>query len=1147
MACKHAWPRPHVRRGGGILVSVACAAGVGFAAQGAGWIATEATETEAPIHFRSLDDVHDDFVNLNQPPVRPLYISDDFQDIYAVNPHDSTVVHFDASYSGVPVNTWRVPWNPVSIAPWNDPVAGPTGGHERLLVVCRGSFCLVSLDPAAGRILDVLTLPAEPGDLLVDQAANRAFVSCSVVDQVVEIDLTVPKVVATYDIPSKHPLHMSWDGTDVLVAPLISGNNSVVHKFAGGQGRQALSKGILDLEVETTVPATDALPDEDLFRINRTTGQVEVVAVDVSTILLGNGVNPVTQELWQLNVDLNNKNPAQQSEADLNGDISRNQLSIVDLTTGTSTAVDLDVRLPSGAVDPARSMGKPLGPYFLPPGVPAEGFGYVVGALSDHVVLLDQQGAVARRFSVQDGAIPRAVVVDHAQGYVLVYCWGTNEIEVHIHGGGGAFVTSLDLGFDPLPQVVQEGRRVFYDGGHSGGNNASCETCHVDGRTDMEEWNLSNLPADDKGPMVTQTLAGIDRAMSFHWRGEQLNGLIDFNPTFVNLLDGTLLDETSGEFAAFEAFVLSLREIANPFEDERRILSMASSPELIPPTFPAQTGNPMRGQNLYHDVPTVGPLSCNVCHTLPTGTNGDIFQDALGDPLPERDRFLVTAFNGMFRKRQTIHPVTFTVPQPQNMSNVQNYPLIGAGFAHAGTVNSLLKFVDILFNGQNAADVEAFLHQLDSGIAPAAHEAVLVAKSNISKGGRRVLLHLIPQAQRGNIDLVAFGEVTLSGARRPLRWLYDPALDAFLPEDTSLAPRPYSFFTMQANNDIASNVFCGVPLGMGERFGVDLDGDDLWNGDETALGTDPLDRDSDGDGYWDGHEVKNGGDPLDPGVQSNDVTDPVISDLKLDWIAARQAKISWRTDEPTSFDVTYGTTVGPTQSVSGDRLKKVHSAVLNRLLPSTVDDSVRTVRSFVYTGTLAASDREGNTVVVPLPDDMETTPFSEVLDPGGPRTVVLGDLAWGTLAFGLPPNQGVLASATAGADFKINGPPALPAPDFVFVARVLVLAAGQHVPIVSNTFTTSGPTTFTVAGMPPPMSGPFVLSTATDANGQAQFDFTQLGLASGDTVILNIEGAGPTPAGYDPIDPTPPNFGNLNRWSFADTPANFRQISVQIP
>ncbi|MFX0099418.1 MAG: PKD domain-containing protein [Candidatus Hodarchaeota archaeon] len=44
---------------------------------------------------------------------------------------------------------------------------------------------------------------------------------------------------------------------------------------------------------------------------------------------------------------------------------------------------------------------------------------------------------------------------------------------------------------------------------------------------------------------------------------------------------------------------------------------------------------------------------------------------------------------------------------------------------------------------------------------------------------------------------------------------------------------------------------------------ADEDGDELTNGEEIEIGTDPLDEDTDGDGYTDGEEIEAGSDPLD--------------------------------------------------------------------------------------------------------------------------------------------------------------------------------------------------------------------------------------------------------------------------------------------
>ena len=46
-------------------------------------------------------------------------------------------------------------------------------------------------------------------------------------------------------------------------------------------------------------------------------------------------INPATGQVWQLNTDANNKNPAKQTEASIRGDIVVNQLSISTLPTTT--------------------------------------------------------------------------------------------------------------------------------------------------------------------------------------------------------------------------------------------------------------------------------------------------------------------------------------------------------------------------------------------------------------------------------------------------------------------------------------------------------------------------------------------------------------------------------------------------------------------------------------------------------------------------------------------------------------------------------------------------------------------------------------------------------------------------------------------
>lgn len=59
-----------------------------------------------------------------------------------------------------------------------------------------------------------------------------------------------------------------------------------------------------------------------------------------------------------------------------------------------------------------------------------------------------------------------------------------------------------------------------------------------------------------------------------------------------------------------------------------------------------------------------------------------------------------------------------------------------------------------------------------------------------------------------------------------------------------------------------------------EESELDYDGDSLTNGEEEALGTDPLEPDTDNDGVFDWDEVEfHGSDPLDPDTDGDDLND----------------------------------------------------------------------------------------------------------------------------------------------------------------------------------------------------------------------------------------------------------------------------------
>jgi hypothetical protein len=235
-------------------------------------------------------------------------------------------------------------------------------------------------------------------------------------------------------------------------------------------------------------------------------------------------------------------------------------------------------------------------------------------------------------------------------------------------------------------------------------------------------------------------------------------------------------------------------------------------------------------------------------------------------------------------------------------------PTIGVGVSATGLKADLLEFINLgvfFAAAKQRRDIAAFVEQADSGLAPAIHESLLLDSSNTMAVAKRLRTYLLAQAQERNCDVVAFGTVDLGAGPQTLRWVWDLSLLIFRAEDSSVPPRPVDFFIKQALAGTGSNVFLGLPVGMGERFGVDSDLDDLYNADELALGTDPLNPDTDGDGFPDGHEVLNGGDPNDPTVGSNDTQAPTVSNVELVYVTGRVAKIRFDADEPVVFDATW--------------------------------------------------------------------------------------------------------------------------------------------------------------------------------------------------------------------------------------------------
>ncbi len=1127
------------------------------------WMALLATVALSPAlaqtaSYIAVDNIEEDFVNLNLPPVRPMMLWGGLE-LYAVNVHDSTVSRY-TSASSLPMSTFRTPWGPVSIAGWVDPFGGASS--EKLLVACRGSYVLAFLDRITGQTIDILELPAEPGDLLVDQTSNQAYITCSAQDLVVEVDLVGVAITRQWTIPSKHPLFMSFDqNNDIVVAPMLSGNNSATERAAGTFiPLDSGPRGILDL-ANPAVATPPGLPDQDLFRILRGPGTVLPQATAMGAVLFNVAHNPATNTFWQLGTEANNKDPARQTEPSIMGESVRNVLSIVtDNPVGAPhpplNVINLDdsnPTTPGVQIDPTRTVGQPYGLAIEP----ITGFGFISGMLTDNVTLLDSAGGFVLEWDVPRGSIPRAVMYSPGLNLVFVYCWGTNKVESYTLGAPPVPFVSFDLGHDPTPELIKKGRQVYYSAFKSRDNNASCNSCHIDGKADNLPWNLSNENKDNKGPMFTQLLSGIDRLPPFHWRGER-DGLIFFNEAFVGLMGARtpLSERPGGEFDQFEAFVMSLRNPANPNANETRVVDGT----IQGPKFPGYpSGNAVNGQSLFVVNPA---LPCEGCHNIPMGTNNEVVTDDRGNNNPRRQRFKVAPFHEIYRKETDADPLTpgiQTVPVALVGAGTVNFSATGAGFAHSSVMTNLHHFNQIFENPTlptpltpaQAADLLNFVWQWDNGMGLAVHRAFMLRQGTVTAVTPR-LNFLVAQANQRNCDIAVYGSSFIGGSSRQVDWTFNRATGLFDADDTTLASQPLSFFTGQATSGSGSNVFVGVPVGSGERFGVDYDADDLFNGDEVTQTSNPYVKDTDSDRFWDGHEVKNAGNPVVAATVSNDITAPTVTDVQTLWFTQRVATLTVFTDEPTAVTATYQLNGGPAQTVSESQHRKVHRLVLTDLTPSTAGPTITVVNT--HSGTIKVTDLAGLSTTVPIPAPVNPVfslfgppPITTRAFTAGEGVMVAGDLRWQTVTVNSAAGT-LQGTAEIRVDQRVGRPNVNQVQGAVAIFRVL--RNGQPV-----AFTSSGAQTFSVNGtlyattsppFPRALSGPFLVSSLTDVNGLATASFSVTGYVPGDTLTLNLEFIARPTASHSAASP---DVQGIGAWSMPDNrsfnfPGNCRGLSI---
>ena len=795
-----------------------------------------------------------DFTNFESHPVHPICLSPSGNRLFAVNVPDARLSVFDvAPGTGALTLVDEIPvgLEPVSVAALTDNI---------VWVVNHLSDDVSVVDVAAGNVIRTIRTLDEPTDVAFARTSTSpsaptvAFVCLSQPDLLQAYDPTTFVPIGTpIAIDGKDPraLALSADRTQVYTVAFESNNKTTVVPFqavntGGGlptpsppmradlpaapqvglivQHDGAAWKDEIGRNWNAQLPYS--LGDRDLFVVDAATRTVVDQITGVGTLLFNLARHPITGALWVTNTEALN---LKRFEPNLRGQFVRNRVSIVDPVSGTVNPVHLNPHVnytvsPGPAGEIALSLAQPTDLRFTPDGAKA----YVAALGSNKLGVLDgTTAAVTGRIPVGQGPVGLAMAADGQRLYT--YNRFDNTISV-IATASDQVVATISLGFDPTPAMIRDGRPFLYDAAlTSGHGDASCASCHAFANNDNLAWdlgdpqgNFQNKPPGQidpalegfhpmKGPMATQTLRGLPGTGRLHWRADR-ETFHSFNGAFVSL-NGRADSLSAADMQTYTDFILTVRYPPNP---NRYLNNALPNPALAPSAF--------RGEDEFLNQTHDAFFTCNNCHLVPTGTNGQLINDAA---LLEDQDIKIPHLRNMYEKDGFSR-----APGAVNKS--------GIGFTHDGAFDNLVNFLRLQvfqFPGGDAErrDMEAFLLAFDTGMRPSVGRRTTLHAANRDLPATTSLLDsLYSAADSQHCDLVVLGKS--GGLKRG--WFYDRVAKTFLPDRVS-EPSLSKTALRALVADGSELTWFGVPPSSGLRMAIDRDRDGYRNRDELDAGSNP--------------------------------------------------------------------------------------------------------------------------------------------------------------------------------------------------------------------------------------------------------------------------------------------------------------------
>lgn len=817
-----------------------------------------------------------DFVNFESAHVHPIALSPDASRLYVINTPDNRLSVFEVGANGSLAldAEYVVGLEPVSLA---------VRGSE-VWVVNHLSDSVSIVDIAARRVVATIRTGDEPTDVVF--ANNRAFVSMAGGrDQVKVYDAATRAELASIAIDGDDPraLASSADGSEVYLAVLESGNRTTtinVERDGGelpppspprGPGVPKPPSGLLIVRFNPSTGfwedeyggergdlADLDVPDHDLFVIDTVALEVDRTVRSVGTTLFDVAVQPGTGRIFVANTDARN---LVRFEPNLRGHFVDTRLTRVEPASGARTHFDLNPHIdydvsPGPAQEIEASVSMPVDTQFNASGTLC----YIASFGSAKVAVVDpSDGSIEGRIAVGGGPSGLALAETLGRLYVLNRFEQTVSI---VDTGSRAELSRIGIagpaGFDPSPASVRDGRRLLYDATASSGHgDVSCASCHVFGNFDGLAWDLGD-PAGRfigyweadwlefstgvtptggfhpmKGPMVTQTLRGLEGMEPFHWRGDRRD-FQHFNSAFVSLM-GRNDELPDAEMDLFADFAMTIRMPPNPFrtlEDELP----AAIPVLQVSGFGAHVdADPIRGEELYlNGLDGERTKNCVDCHAMPNGTNNKIDLS-----------ILMSQAGKIAQLRNLYEKVSFSRFQLGELGNFgATQQKSGFGVLHAGA-SSLTEFLFGYYlqdevSNEDQESVAAFVMGFPTGTPPVVgHQLGIDHVQARSPDTDAEVARMLAQAALGNCDVVVHG--VLAGQAKS--FYYDAGADVFLPD--SSAEAALGDVALRSSLEYGDVVtYMAVPAGSGRRIGIDRDRDTWRNADELFDGSDETDIES---------------------------------------------------------------------------------------------------------------------------------------------------------------------------------------------------------------------------------------------------------------------------------------------------------------